>query len=76
MILNLAKDIITKTYLFYVTFLFLHFSSKQLIFVNKHTFGTERLVIWDSLSGFVREWLCYHAVVRNFSLEALFSVFS
>jgi hypothetical protein len=41
------KNVITITCLFYVTFLFVHFSSKQLIFVYKHTLGTERLVTGD-----------------------------
>ena len=31
----------------YVTISFVHFSSKQLIFVYKHTLGTERLVTGD-----------------------------
>ena len=47
MVLSLAKKNITKTCLFYVTFLFVHFNSKELIFVYKHTLGTERLVTSD-----------------------------
>ena len=47
------KKIITKTSLFYVTFVFVHFSSKQLIFVYNHTLGTERLVTGDCS---VRAW--------------------
>jgi hypothetical protein len=31
----------------YVTFLFVHFTSKQLVFVYKHTLGTERLATGD-----------------------------
>ena len=34
----------------YVNFLFVHFSSKQLIFVRKHTLGTERLVTDDCIA--------------------------
>ena len=33
-------------------------------------------VTGDSLSGFVQEWLLCHAVLRDCSLEAFFSVFS
>jgi len=43
----MEKKIITKTCLFYVTFLFVHFNSKDLIFVYNHTLGTERLVTSD-----------------------------
>ena len=42
-----GKKILTKTCLFYLKFLFVLFSSKELIFVSQNTLDTERLVTSD-----------------------------
>ena len=49
----------------YVTFLFVHFSSKQLIFVYKHTLGTERFAT-DDFSVIA---LTYKSICFFFSLQ-------